>query len=166
MKKIAIVLAGAFLSATTLSAVANNNENIVIESMKCDGNKQKVEQAELPQEVIQSLEESEFQNWEIKEAYKVEDEMTNEVHYELHLASDMDVQNIKSVTISEDGEILSEEDANLGRTEDQEFEQYEQPQTEPGFEGTEPGIEQDDEVEPGFEGEGTEPGFEGTEQQY
>jgi hypothetical protein len=165
MKKIAIVLAGAFLSTTTLSAVANTNENIVIES-KYDGNKTKVEKEELPQEVIQSLEESEYQNWEIQEAYKVKDEMTNEVHYELHLASDMDAENIKNVTISEDGEILSEEDADLGRTEDQEFEQNEQPQTEPGFEGTEPGIDQDDEVEPGFEGEGTEPGFDGTEQQY
>jgi hypothetical protein len=156
MKKIAIVLAGAFLSTTTLSAVANTNENIVIES-KYDGNKTKVEKEELPQEVIQSLEESEYQNWEIQEAYKVKDEMTNEVHYELHLASDMDAENIKNVTISEDGEILSEEDADLGRTEDQEFEQNEQPQTEPGFEGTEPGIDQDNEVEPGFDG---------TEQQY
>jgi hypothetical protein len=165
MKKIAIVLAGALLSTTTMSAIANTNENIVIESKYFDGNKTKVEKEELPQEVIQSLEESEYQNWEIQEAYKVKDEMTNEVHFELHLASDMDAQNVKNVTFSEAGEIISEEDSDLGRTEEQEFEQYEQPQTEPGLEGTEPGIDQDHEVEPGFEGEGTEPGFDGSEQQ-
>jgi hypothetical protein len=156
MKKIALVLAGAFFGVTTMSAVANTNENIVIESKYFDGNKTKVEKDELPQEVIQSLEESEYQNWEIQEAYKVKDELTNEVHYELQLASEFDAEMVKSVTINKDGEIISEEDADLGRTEDQEFDQQ---QTEPGFEGTDPGIDQD--VEPGFEG--TEPGYDGTE---
>jgi hypothetical protein len=151
MKKVALVLAGAFLSMTSFNAMANTNENIVIESKYFDGNKTKVEKEELPQEVMQSLEESEYQNWEIQEAYKVEDELTNEIHYELHLASDMDAQKVKNVTFNEAGEIISEEDSELGRTEDQQFDQE---QTEPGFEGTEPGFE-----------EGTEPEFDGTEQQ-
>jgi hypothetical protein len=161
MKKIALVVAGAFLSVSTMGAMANITDNTVIES-KYDGNKTKVEKDDLPQEVIQSLEESEYQNWEIQEAYKVKDEMTNEVHYELHLASDFDAAMIKNVTFNEAGEIISEQESDLGRTEDQEFDQREM---EPDFE-TDPGIDQG--TEPGFDGTepGTQPDIEAPGQQY
>jgi hypothetical protein len=158
MRKIAFVLAGALFGAATVGTAAHH-ENVVIES-KYDGNKTKVEQHELPQEVIQSLEESEYQNWELQEAYRVQDEMTNEVHYELHLASDVDAQKVKNVTFNEDGEIISEEDSELGRTDDQQFDQQ---QHEPGLERTDPGMDQG--TEPGIE-EGVEPGREEQQQQY
>lgn len=142
MKKIALVLAGAFLSVSTMAAF--------------DGKKSKVEQSELPQEVIQSLEESEYQNWEIQEAFKVEDDLTNEVKYELQLASDTDSEMVRSVTFNEAGEIISEEASDFQRSEDQDIYQDDMEQgtepVEPGFEGTEPGIDQ-----------GTEPELDGTE---
>lgn len=127
MKKLAILLTGAFLTVSTLGMTFN----VVSESDFFDGKKTKVERNELPQEVIGSLEESQYQDWEIQEAYRVEDDQTNEVHYELHLASAMDAHKVKNVTFNESGEIISEKDSDLGRTGEQELEQ----------EGTEPGME-------------------------
>jgi hypothetical protein len=139
MKKIALFLAIAFFSVSTF--------------VFADGNKTKVDKEELPQEVIQSLEEGEYSEWEIQEAYKVKDEMTNEVRYELQLASDMDAEQVRNVTFNENGEIISDEfDMEMERTEDQHFEEQ---GTQPGFEGQDEGIEQ-----------GTEPGLDhGTEEQ-
>jgi hypothetical protein len=156
MKKISLILTAAFLSVSTMGAMANMADNFVIES-NYDGNKTKVEKDELPQEVIKSLEESDYKNWEIQEAYKVEDELTNVIHYELHLASDLSTQMVRNVTFTEDGEIISEKESDLGRTEDLQFEQLE---TEPGFEGTDPGMD----TEPGLEE--TEPDTEAPGQQY
>jgi hypothetical protein len=145
MKKIALLLTAAFVSFSTMAAIF-------------DGNKTKVERDELPQEVIQTLEESEYRLWEIQEAYRVEDEQTNEVHYELHMASYTAADQVKNIIFSEDGQIIREEESDLGRTEDQ---QFEQPGTEPGFEGTDPGLEGAD---PEIEEPGTQPEIPG--QQY
>jgi hypothetical protein len=135
MKKIALFLTGAFLSVSTFNAMAMTTDQMVVES-KFDGNKTKVERNELPQEVIQSLEEGQYQDWEIQEAYRVEDDLTNEVHYELHLASSADAQMVRSVTFNESGEIISEQESDYGRTGEQGLEQ----ETEPGMDhhGTEP----------------------------
>jgi hypothetical protein len=145
MKKIAMFLAVAFFGFTTMAnAVAWDDR---------DDKKKKVQQHELPQEVIQSLEESEYQNWEIQEAYRVEDDLTDEVHYELHLASDMDAEKVKNVTFNEQGEIISEQESELGRTDDQ-FDQQqqwdEQQREEPGMQpGTQPETGQPGTERPG-----------------
>jgi hypothetical protein len=153
MRKIAVILAVAFFGFTTMaSAVAVDDR---------EDKKTKVQQHELPQEVIQSLEESEYQNWEIQEAYKVEDELTQEVNYELHLASDYDAEMVKSVTFNEDGEIIREEESDFGRTDDQ------LDQQQPGFEDH--GIEEPrDEpgMQPGTQPETGQPGTERPGEQY
>lgn len=162
MKKLALFLTGAFLSVSTMGAMA------------FDGNKTKVEQSELPQEVIQSLEESEYQNWEIQEAYKVKDDLTNEVHYELHLASDADAALVRNVSFSKEGEIIRDEESDFGRTEDQELDQEGIEQgTEPGFEGTQPGMDgetvpesTEPGMQPGTQPEIGQPGTESPDEQY
>ena len=113
MKKVALFLTGAFLSVSTIGAMASITDNVAVERF-LDNKKTKVEKSELPEEVIQGLQQSEFQTWEIQEAYKVEDEQTGEIHYELSLASADQVQKVK---FSEAGEIMI--DSELGRSEDQ-----------------------------------------------
>ncbi len=145
MKKIALILTGAFLSVSTVGSFASVSENVAVESNIFDGKKTKVEQSELPQEIIDGLEGSEYQSWEIQEAFKVEDEMTSAVHYELQLASSEDASMIKSVTFTESGEILTEQDAELGQFEEaapqEDINQEVEPSLEEGSESTEPGTE-------------------------
>jgi hypothetical protein len=173
MKMIAVVLAGAFLSVSTLGAMSKMSkmtEYIAIEENYFDEKKTKVEHDELPQKVILGLEDSEYRLWEVQEAFRIEDEQTDEVHYELHLASYAAADKVKSVTFNENGEIISEEDSELGRTEDQEFDQQE---AQPGIEGTEPGIDQDQDLDrdepgmqPGTQPETGQPGTERPGEQY
>lgn len=174
MKKIALMLTGAFLSVSTVGAMASISDNVVVESKIFDGKKSKVEQSELPQEIIQSLEDGQYQNWEIQEAYKVEDEMTSSVHYELQLASTEDAEMVKSVTFAETGEILSEVDSELGMTEEESAIEEETETTEPALE-EEPAFEQETETtdpafdegtestDPSLDNENTEPALDGTE---
>lgn len=153
MKKIALFLTGAFLSVSTIGAIASVTDNVVVERF-VDNKKTKVEKSELPEEVIQSLEQSEFQNWEIQEAYKVEDEQSGEVHYELSLASADQVQQVK---FSEAGEIMR--DSEMGRSDDlqqdQSIEQNQGTQDQGLDQGT-----QDQGMDQGTEDPATEPGTE------
>lgn len=161
MKKLALILTGAFLSVSTMGAMAYSTNDMATES-RHDDKKKKVEQSQLPEEVIQGLEESEYKNWEIREAYEVKDEMTNEVNYELHVASDTEADKVRFLTFSESGEILSDTDSELGRAEEgiqQETEPgLETEPAEPGMEPAEPGLEGEPEIEePELENPGESP---------
>lgn len=155
MKKIALFLTGAFLSVSTIGAIASVTDNVAVERF-VDNKKTKVEKSELPEEVIQGLQQSEFQTWEIQEAYKVEDDQSGEVHYELSLASADQVQQVK---FSEAGEIMRD-DSELGRTEDQNQGMQDQGIEDPSFDqGTQDqGLDQGTETEDPATEPGTEPG--------